>query len=92
MVDHEKIKSVLTDLLTEVAAQARQDALEGESNIGSIYDDETPELETLSAEQVQEAIANINAAAATKAGARRLINGIMVAAKTVANIYFPPQT
>lgn len=90
MVDETKVKELLTDLLNDVAAKAREDALQGRSNIGSIFSrDRDTNLRTLDVEKAEQAIRDIEDATATKEGARRLVNAIMVAAKTVAKVYYP---
>lgn len=87
MVDETKVRELLTSLLTEVAAKARADALAGKSDIGSIWRRDAPsELASMDPAKVEEAIADIRKATATKEGARRIINAIMVAAKAVAKI------
>jgi len=88
-MDQNKIREALTSLLNDIAAQARVDATNGQSNIGSIYDSATPEFRTLDEKQIQAAIVDINKATATKDMARRLVNAIMLAASTVANITKP---
>jgi hypothetical protein len=88
-MDQEAIKHALTSLLTDVASKARADALEGESDIGSIFRRDSEELKTLSPKAVEDAVLAINKATATKEGTRRLINGILVAAKAAARIAFP---
>ena len=90
MVDQEQVKKLLTELLSDVAAKAREDALNDRSDIASIYKrDRKTTLNSLDPAKVEEAIAYINRATATKEGARRIINAIMVAAKAVAQVYFP---
>lgn len=89
-MDESKIRESLVTMLTDVANQARADALAGQSNIGSIYDKDLPKLRTLDPKQIEEAIANIKKATATKESAARLINAILVAAKTVATIAIRP--
>ena len=84
-MDNEAIRQSLTSLLTDVAAKAKQDALAGRSDIGSIYRREREQLKSLNPQAVEDAIAHINKATATKEGTRRLVNGILVAAKAAAN-------
>ena len=88
-MDQEAIKLALTSLLTDVAAKARADALAGHSDIGSIFRREGERLQNLSPQAVEDAIIAIDKATATKEGTRRLINGILVAAKAAAKIVFP---
>lgn len=89
-MDKEALREALTSLLTDVANKAREDALAGRSDIGSIYRREHEDrLKSLDAEAVEAAIVDIDKATATKEGARRLINGIMVAAKVAAKVAFP---
>lgn len=88
-MDQEQIKKALTAMLTDVAAKARQDAIDGESDIGSIFRKESEHLESLDPKAIEEAILAIDKATSTKAGARRLINGLMFAAKAAARIAFP---
>ena len=88
-MDQEAIKTVLTALLTDVAARARADALAGNSDIGSIFRRESEQLQNLDPKAVEDAIVAINKATATKEGTRRLVNGILVAAKMAAKIAFP---
>ena len=83
-MDQNAIKIALTTLLTDIAAKARADALAGSSDIGSIFRRESEQLRSLSPKAIEDAITAINKATATKEGARRLINGLMVAAKAAA--------
>ena len=85
-MDPEAIKEALTALLTDVAAKAREDALTGNSDIGSIFRKESEKLRSLNPEAVEDAIIAINKATATKEGTRRLINGILIAAKAAAKL------
>lgn len=85
-MDQQQVKKALQSLLEDVARQARKDALQGTSNIGSIYDRERSQLGGLKAEAVEEAIADIATATSTKAGTRRLLNGLLVAAKAAAKL------
>lgn len=88
-MDKDAVRETLTGLLSDIAAKAREDALAGESDIGSIFRREGENLRSLDAKAVEDAIVDINKATATKEGARRLMNGIMVAAKAAAKIAFP---
>ncbi len=88
-MDNKQIQEALTSLLTDVAAKARADALAGKSDIGSIFRQDSAQLQSLDSKAVEDAIIDINKATATKAGTRRLINGIMVAARAAARIAFP---
>jgi len=88
-MDSEAVKTALTSLLTDMAAQAREDALAGNSDIGSIFRRDSEKLRNLDPKAVEDAIVAIKKATATKEGTRRLVNGIMVAAKAAARIAFP---
>lgn len=88
-MDKEAIRQALVDMLTDVATKARQDALAGESDIAAIYDRERTDLKSLDAQKVEEAIRDIDKATATKEGARRLVNAIMVVAKAIVKMKFP---
>jgi acetylglutamate kinase len=88
-MDPKVIKQVLTSLLTDIADKAKADALAGQSDIGSIFRRDTTQLQSLNPKAVEDAVAAINKATATKEGTRRLINGILVAAKAAAKIAFP---
>lgn len=85
-MDNKAIRDALTALLTDVAEKAKKDALEGKSDIGSIFKRKGPSLSSLDAQAVEQAIENINKATATKEGTRRLVNGLLVAAKVAARI------
>jgi len=85
-IDANNIKDKLTSLLTDVAEKARQDAIDGESDIGSIFRREGPELQPIDVKMIEAAIKNIERATATKEGAHRLMNGIMIAAATAARV------
>lgn len=88
-MDPEVIRRALTEALRSVADKAMADARVGESNIGSVFDDEVAPLPSLDVAKIEEAIANIDKAAATKEGARRLITGILLVAKVAAKAAFP---
>ena len=85
-MDKETVKEVLTSLLTDIATKACEDALAGNSDIGSIFRRDSEKLQSLDPKTIEDAIIAINKATATKEGARRLINGIMVAAKAAARL------
>ncbi len=85
-MDSEAIKQALTALLTDVAAKAREDALAGNSDIGSIFRRESEKLQSLNPKAIEDAIIAINKATATKEGTRRLVNGILVAVKAAARL------
>ena len=85
-MENEAIRDALTALLSDVAEQAKQDAREGKSDIGSIFRREGPSLKSLDAQKVEQAISDIKKATATKEGTRRLVNGLLVAAKVAAKI------
>jgi hypothetical protein len=88
-MDPEVIRSALMGALESVASKARADALAGESDIGSVFDDEVAPLPSLDIAKIEEAMENINKATATKEGARRLINGLLLVAKVAAKAGFP---
>jgi hypothetical protein len=85
-MDNAAVKEILTSLLTDIAAKAREDALAGNSDIGSIFRRDSERLQSLDPKAVKDAIAAIDKATATKEGTRRLINGIIVAAKAAARL------
>ncbi len=85
-MDAEAIREALTALLTDVAAKARKDALAGNSDIGSIFRRDSEKLQSLNPTAVEEAIVAINKATNSKEGTRRLINGILIAAKAAAKL------
>lgn len=85
-MDSEQIKTVLTTLLTDIAAKAREDALTNNSDIGSIFRKDSDNLLSLDPKAVEDAIIAIDKATATKEGTRRLINGILVVAKIAARL------
>lgn len=86
-MDPEVIRRALTEALESVANKARADARAGESDIGSVFDDDVDPLPAMDIAKIEEAIVNIDKAAATKEGARRLINGILVVAKVAAKAF-----
>ena len=86
-MDPRLIGHALTAALEMVADKARADALAGESDIGSVFDDDVDPLPSMDVAKIEEAIANIDKATATKEGARRLINGILVVAKVAAKAF-----
>ena len=88
-MDPEVIKAALKNMLHEIADKARADARRGESDIASIFEDEVAPLPSVDIAKIEEAIANIDKATATKEGARRLISGILVVAKVAAKVAFP---
>ena len=85
-MDKEAVKKILTALLEDVATKAREDALSGESDIGSIFRREGENLKSLDVKALDQAISDIDQATATQEGARRLMNGIMLAAKVAAKL------
>jgi len=85
-MDKDQIKDALTTLLQDIADKAKADARKGESDIGSIFRRDSESLQQLDMKAVEDAIANIDRATATKEGARRLMNGLMLAAKVAAKI------
>lgn len=88
-MDQARIKEALTSMLEEVAEKAKADARAGESDIGSIFREDSPTLTSLDVKAVEEAIADVNKATATKEGTRRLVNGLFLAAKVAARVAFP---
>lgn len=86
-MDPEVIRRALKEALESVAQKARADAIAGESDISSVFDDEVDPLPSMDVAKIEEAIANIDKATATKEGARRLINGILVVAKVAAKAF-----
>jgi len=88
-MDQEAIRKALVNMLASVATKARQDALNEESDIAAIYNKDRADLQSLDIQKVEEAIRNIDRATATKEGARRLVNAIMVAAKAILKAKFP---
>jgi hypothetical protein len=85
-MDNAAVKEILTSLLTDIAAKARKDALAGNSDIGSIFRRDSEKLQSLDPKAVEDAIIAIDKATATKEGTRRLVNGIIVAAKAAARL------
>lgn len=90
MINETKIREILNTLLNEVAQQARNDASVGKSNIGSIYDRSSPDLVKLDEKAIKQAIEDINKVTATKEGTARLVNALLVAAKTIAAVTIRP--
>ena len=76
-------------MLITVAEKAKADARQGESDIGSIFEDPIDTLPDIDVSKIEQAIRDIDKATATKEGARRLMNGILVAAKVAAKVVFP---
>lgn len=83
-MDSDKIRTMLTAFLTDVADQAKVDAIVGQSNISSIFDNNIPAMQMLDENKIKEAIADIKRATATKESCARLVSAILLAAKTVA--------
>ena len=83
-MDETKIRDMLTAFLTDVADQAKADALAGQSNIGSVFDRNAPAMKMLDEKKVREAILDIKRATTTKESCARLVNVLLLAAKTVA--------
>jgi hypothetical protein len=79
-----KLQEALSTFLTDIASQARADAIAGQSNIGSIFDT-SPDLQMIDSKKVQDLIISINQAAKTKEATRRIVNAILVAAKIAAD-------
>jgi hypothetical protein len=85
-MDQNKIKEALTALLKDVASQAEADARAGESDIGSIFRQEGESLHKLDVKAINKTISHIETATATREGALKLMNGIMLAARVAARI------
>ena len=85
-MDNEKIAEALTSMLEDVASKAREDALQGQSDIRSIYKRKRSELKSLDPAKVQQAITDIRRATRTKEGTRRLLTAIMASAKIAAAV------
>lgn len=83
-MDENKIREMLTAFLTNVADQAKADAIAGQSNIGSVFDRDTPTFSLLDEKKIRETIADIKKATATKESCARLIGAILLAAKAAA--------
>jgi phosphoserine phosphatase len=88
-MDPEAVKNALQAMLEDVANKARADAMSGESDIGSVFEDRTDSLPGLDVAKVEQAIRDVDKATRTKEGARRLINGLLVVAKVAAKAAFP---
>lgn len=88
-MDPEVVKQALQAMLEKVARKARDDAMRGESDISSVFEEEPDMLPSLDVARIEQAIIDIDRATATKEGARRLMNGLMVAARAAARITFP---
>lgn len=85
MVDEARIRELLTSMLEEIADKAKADAVAGESDIGSIWrDNSTPKLPSLDLAKVQQAIQDINKVTATKEAARLFVDALMVTARIAA--------
>lgn len=85
-MDQDKIKEALTTLMKDVADKAEADARAGESDIGSIFRKEGESLHRLDVKAINQTIVDIQTATATREGAQRLMNGIMLAAKVAARL------
>ena len=88
-MDPEIIREMLKETLQAVINRARADAQAGKSDIGSVFDSEMAPLPSIDIAKIEEAIANIDKATATKEGARRLINGILLVVKVAAKVTLP---
>lgn len=88
-MDPKIIREMLKETLQAVANRARADAQQRESNIAFVFEDEIDSLSSIDITKIEEAIVNIDKATATKEGARRLLNGILVVAKVAAKAAFP---
>jgi len=85
-MDKEVVKEALTGLLSNIADKARADAQAGESDIGSIFRQEGNSLRALDIKALDKAITDIDKATATQEGARRLMNGVIMAASLAAKL------
>tara|TARA_R110002094_G_scaffold201798_2_gene173194 strand:+ start:944 stop:1204 length:261 start_codon:yes stop_codon:yes gene_type:complete len=85
-MDKEVVKEALTGLLGNIADKARADAQAGESDIGSIFRQEGNSLQALDIKALDKAITDIDKATATQEGARRLMNGVIMAASLAARL------
>ncbi len=88
-MDQHFIQHTLKALLITVAEKAKADAQQGESDIGSIFEDSIDTLPDVDVSKIEQAIRDIDKATATKEGARRLMNGILIAARVAAKAVFP---
>lgn len=89
-MDEIKIREILVGMLNDIAIQAQADAASGKSNISSIYNKNIPTLRVLDEKQIKQAIEDIHKATATKEGTARLVNALLMAARTVAAITIRP--
>lgn len=81
------LRLALVTMLEDIAQKARLDATRGESDISSVFGDgDQFSVDSVDITQVEEAIANVEEATATKQGAQRLINGILLVAKFAAKL------
>jgi hypothetical protein len=87
MSNPQDIQALFRAWIKEVADKAKQDSLQGESDIGSIYRDTEVNFNRLSEADIDRISADIAQATRTKEGARRLINAIASAAKVIVKLY-----
>lgn len=83
-MDENKVREMLIAFLTDIADQAKADAIAGQSNIGSIFDQNISVMKMLDEKKIREIITDIKKATVTKESAARLMNSILLAAKTIA--------
>lgn len=83
-MDENKVREMLVAFLTDIADRAKADARSGQSNIGSIFDSDLPAMKMLDEKKIREVITDIKKATVTKESAARLMNAILLAAKTIA--------
>lgn len=83
-MDESKIREMLIAFLTNIADQAKTDAKSGQSNIGNIFDSDLSTMKILDEQKIREIITDIKKATMTKESAARLMNAILLAAKTIA--------
>ena len=83
-MDENKVREMLVAFLTDVADRAMADAKSGQSNIGSIFDSSLSTMKMLDEQKIREIITDIKKATMTKESAARLMNAILLAAKTIA--------
>ena len=88
-MNNEAIIAALRIALVTVAQHARIDARAGTSDIGSVFEDELDTAPNLDIAKLEETIRDIDKATATKEGMRRLVNGIMIAARLAAKLTNP---
>ena len=86
-MDESMVREHLKKMFRDIAEKARRDALNDTPDISDIYSDSSDRLLNMSDEELSEIISNIDKAASTKEGARRLVSAISLAAKAIVRIY-----